>query len=478
MTKPTERIAREAIGGVATAVVAVFVIARARDFVLFGPGRLPRGVIFGADSALYLRDARASLWSSQFWAARQKLGGGGPFPFLLLVKVARYHVAAVVILQGLLWVSAFRYLANSTQARLRRAPTRLAAVVVVWLLAIAAPLVQWTAAFATEALSVAVAAVAIGAALRWADRPDRRRSAVLAAALVAAALTRDTNALLVVAVAAGLVIAATTRRVPWRPALTIAIVALAGSGTALALANQARRWYYPLRETAVLRLQSDATAGPYLRARGYPQTGAVTRLPARYAAAGDAVDTAPEYASLRAWLDRDGRRTYSRFLVTHPRWVLATAWGDRAAILMPDVGGYARVFGVAVARVSKAAAALAVPGRWWWFWLRAIVVAALVAAALVAGRRDRSSRWWAAVLGPLALLWLLHALAAFHGDALEVDRHELTAMLQLQLVVWLAAIAAVDVLLDARRTDSCAGVERGRGAPDGTLARDAAPDPV
>jgi hypothetical protein len=73
-----------------------------------------------------------------------------------------------------------------------------------------------------------------------------------------------------------------------------------------------------------------------------------------------------------------------------------------------------------------------------------------VDATVRAGRRD--PRWWSwfAVLSAVGALWFVNALAAFHGDALEVARHETTAAFQLQIVVWLAAVAAVDTLGRAR----------------------------
>jgi hypothetical protein len=186
VTARLERFISELIWGAGALVVAWFVVGRARDFSLFSPGHLPRGVIYGGDSDLYMREAREPVWSSAFFVARQGLGGGGPFPFLLLVKLCRYHVAAVILAQGALWIAGFRYLARSAAGCLAHATTRLAVVAVVWALAVSAPLLQWTAGVGTEALSIVVTAVAIGAALRWATAPSRRHSVVLAAALVGA----------------------------------------------------------------------------------------------------------------------------------------------------------------------------------------------------------------------------------------------------------------------------------------------------
>lgn len=457
MSARRQWIALVAIGVLGSFVVGWFVVGRALDFTTGAFPRPPRGITFTSDSVLYLHDARAPILSWDFFAARQSRGGGGPFPYLLLLKLCGYRVAAVVVVQGALWIAATWYLATSTLVLLATAVGRVVAWSTVWALAISAPFLQWTAAVLTESLSLTVGAVAIGAALRWVARPDGRRTAVFAASIVVAALTRDTNALVALVAAAIVLLATALRRVPWRTGVAITVVAVAGAGVALALAGKARRWYYPLQETTALRLQHDPTAGPYLRARGFPSSPDVTGLTNAYALAANNADLdfAPRYEPFRRWLDERGRAVYARFLVTHPRWVLATVWKDRRDVLMPEVGAYAGDERVDRPRVTKAVAAVAVPRSWWSFWARLAVVAAAVAmAAGVVARRDDaiSSRWWrwVAVLVALGIVWFVHALAAYHGDSEEVARHEITAAFQLQAVVWLALAAAVDARVAAR----------------------------
>lgn len=454
MTNRRERWIRIAIGVAGTLVIAWFVLGRASDFTTGAYPRPPRGVTFTSDSVLYLRDAHAPVLSWDFLASRQSRGGGGPFPYLLLLKLTGYRIAAVVVVQGILWAAAAWYLAGSTLGLLTTTAGRLVAWTTMWALAVSAPFLQWTAAVLTESLSLTVGAVALGAALRWTARPDPLRTAIFATSVAVAALTRDTNALVAI-VAAGIVLPLTAvRRVPWRVGVAFTIVAVLGAGVALALSARARRWYYPLEETTTLRLQHDATAGPYLRANGFPTSPDVTQLTTSYALAAnnDDLDFAPRYAPLRRWLDDRGQRVYTRFLATHPRWVLATAWRDRQDVVMPDVGGYAGDERVDRPRITHWVAAVAFPRSWWWFWLRlAIAVAIGVVVTVLAWRRretDVARAWWrwAAFLAALTLVWFVHALAAYHGDSEEVARHEITAAFQLQVVVWLVIAAGIDAL--------------------------------
>jgi hypothetical protein len=461
MTGRRERAVLVLIGIAGSVLVAWFVIGRAADFTTGAYPAPPRGVTFTSDSVLYMRDAHAPILSWALLASRQSHGGGGPFPYLLLLKLFGEHVAAVVIAQGVLWIAATWYLAASTLGLLATTAGRITAWAAVWAVAVSAPFMQWTAAILTESLSLTVGAVAIGAALQWVHRPDPLRTAVFALSIVVAALTRDTNAL-VALVAAGIVLLATAaRRVPWRAGVAVAVIAVVGAGVALALSNHARRWYYPLEETTALRLQHDATAGPYLRAHGFPTSPDVQQLTSSYALAAnnDDLDFAPRYADFRRWLDERGQRVYTRFLLTHPRWDLGTMWDARHDVLIPDIGRYASDEYVDLPRVSHWIAAVAFARSWWWFWTRLVLVAALVVAVSIValGHRDTGStrRWWRwlAILAALGFTGFVHAFAAFHGDSEEVARHEITAAFQLQLVVWLAVAAATDALV-ARRADA------------------------
>ena len=69
-----------------------------------------------------------------------------------------------------------------------------------------------------------------------------------------------------------------------------------------------------------------------------------------------------------------------------------------------------------------------------------------VAAALVLTRK-RAARPLLLATGVVALLVIPHFLVAWHGDALETDRHSLAAAVQLRVVLWVVAALALDAAL-------------------------------
>ena len=58
----------------------------------------------------------------------------------------------------------------------------------------------------------------------------------------------------------------------------------------------------------------------------------------------------------------------------------------------------------------------------------------------------------------MLLLALAGYYAAWHGDALEADRHALTSAVQLRIALWLGIAFVLDLLMRARRRRHTVGV--------------------
>lgn len=459
---------------VAVAVYAVPVLLHGR----VDRAGIPDGIIWGTDSEIYRDEARFPFWSAHV------LWGRGPWLYLAFVKALLRDIRLIVLVQAIAWAAACAWCA----AMLSRAVRRPAAKVVAWLLlaglAASAPLLLWTGAPSTESLSLSLTVAAFAAAVRLTFRPTRAALVAFVVILALLASVRDTNTIVVLLVGIGALLGALValmRRAarPARPALAIVAAVAIGAGVVNSvLASASGRWSMPLLETATLRLQADATAGPYLRARDFPRDAAVAALadPLVYFRETRAISDSPRYAPLRDWVRRDGRAVYGRFLVTHPVWALRLAYEDRGDLLVPDVDGYARGSNVTIPGVATAAE--------YGVFLRSGVVLGLVAVAaaglLVAatlraprrtGGRSRGRRW-IVIVGATVGLWLVHALAAFHGDSLEIPRHAITSALTLRLAIVAAIVGAIDGWPVASRSREELPHLRGVGDEDDDLEPD------
>ena len=404
-------------------------------FVAHGP--LGPRVGYGPDSAVYIASARAPVWNRRF------LAGPGPFGFLLLAKVAARNLRAIVIVQTVVATGAWVLLATTVVAVMRTNIARWVALLAILSLGLAPAVLQWNAFITTESLSISTLCVALALGLAVVVRGRRRDLVGFVAALAAFAFTRDTNALVVGGLA--IVALAIAIRPAWRTrGLTIGIAGLAFMLTASTLSNAADppRWYWPIGETVSIRLLADPGATRYLVAHGFPLDEATRDLPVSYVFVVGDVVRGRAYAPLRAWLHRDGRHVYVGYLLSHPGWTLRKPFDDRQRFLGSAVAVYGTAFHLqprgALGAIGWLAAPRSVPVMELWS------IAVVLALAWCCVRRRRLAL--VALVG-LALVLAVGAFyASWHGDALEADRHALTAAIQLRLALWIGTVLVIDVL--------------------------------
>jgi hypothetical protein len=423
------------------AVFAGLVLGYAVWAALAGHGRVvgPR-VGYGPDSALYLAAARAPVWSRQF------LAGPGAFGFLLLAKLCARNVRAIVLVQSLLSLVAWVFLATTVASVMRSNLARWIGMVGILCLALAPGVLEWNAMITTESLSLSALCAVLAFGLRLVLRPARRELAGFVATLALFAFTRDTNALVV----GGLAIVAfgcAFRRALRTPALIVGTAGLAFAVSASALSNAADppRWYWPVAETTGVRLLDDPGATRYLVDHGFPWDAQMQTLPERYVYISDEVTAGSDFAAFREWVRVDGRRVYGKFLLTHPGWALRKPFDARDAFFdLGTVELYGQVYRNRPGGLYTAIGSIGGPRApgvtevW--------ALAAGIGLAVVAIRR----RVRPAVAGVVALTGafaLVGYYATWHGDALEVYRHALSAAVQLRIALWIATALVVDAIV-------------------------------
>jgi hypothetical protein len=408
---------------------------------------LPHHVFYANDSSIYMHDSRAPFW------AKAVLAGARPVAYMLFVKVLVHDLHLIVLAQTVLWIAACGACAMSLAAVVRSRAARAVAYVTVGLIAISAPLMEWTGSISNECLSLSLTMATFAAAVRLALAPTRRVAIVFSVLLGLLAFVRDTNAMIAVLIGIGAVVVLLARRDRRSLAGPIAVVALAAGGIALVLASIGARWYEPLLDVEVVRLQNDSTAAPYIHAHGFPDDVQVRRLGIALGFLDHSrqVFVSPQYAPLRDWTHRDGRSVYGRFLLTHPGWALDTAFKGRRDLITPDVSAYAIVMHVPLPAVSERARTFTLFDSLQNAEIGALLAGALlIVAAWRTGRRGgdrRRARAWLVLGFGTAGLWVVHSIAAFHGDAFEIPRHALSAALTLRLAMIAAIVGGIDLLV-------------------------------
>src|SRR5262249_23028370 len=140
---------------------------------------------YGPDSAVYLAAARAPLWDHRF------LSGPGPFGFLLLAKLCARNLRAIVLVQTILAVGAWSFLAATISGVVRSNVAKWVGLLGILGLGLAPGVLMWNSMITTESLSMSTLCVAIASGLRLVQRARTRELLWFIAAMAAFAFTRD-----------------------------------------------------------------------------------------------------------------------------------------------------------------------------------------------------------------------------------------------------------------------------------------------
>ena len=458
------------------ATFAVLELGYAIWAAFFARGPVGPRVGYGPDSAVYIAAAHWPVWSKHF------LAGPGAFGFLLLAKISARNLRAIVIVQTVVAIGAWSLLATTIVAVLRSNVARWIGFVGVFCLALSGAVLSWNAIITTESLSISTLCVAVAFGLAVVVRGSRRDLIAFVLALAAFTYTRDTNALVVGALAILALVLAIRPRLRTR-GLVIGATGILFALTASALSNAAEppRWYWPIGETVSIRMLSDPGATRYLVAHGFPLSDATRQLPARYIyVVGDVVH-GRDYAPLRAWLRTDGRHVYFGFLLSHPAWTLLKPFDDRQRFFGSNVAVYGVAYhiqprgpygvlgwigaprSIPFTEVWSLAVALALGWCWWRGRRRGLVFA----------------------VGVTLVLAVAAFYASWHGDVLEADRHALTAATQLRLALWIGTALVIDQIATRRgggrsvdvRGEADLDEQKGDAAPGDEQWRDRDPAP-
>ena len=407
---------------------------------LVAHGRFGPRIGYGPDSVLYLTAAHAPVWSRRF------LAGPGAFGFPLLAKLCLRNVRAIVLVQTFVSVGAWAFLASVASGIMRSNAARWVAFLGILGLGIAPGVLQWNAMITTESVSISTLCIVIACGIRLVQFGTWRDLVWFLAAMAAFAFTRDTNALVVGGI--GVLALGFTLRSELRTraaAIAFAGIVLVLGAMALSNAAQPPRWYWPMAETTAVRLLADPEATRYLVDHGFPWNPQMATLPQRYIYLYDPVRTGPSFAAFRSWVDRDGRRVYLRFLASHPGWALREPFNERAALFaLRDVEVYGHVYGNRPGGPFTAVGAVAAPrsAAVVQLWAVASAVALVVLAV-----RQQVRRSLAAALGLIGALAVAGYYAAWYGDALELNRHALSAAVQLLIACWIVTALVIDAIV-------------------------------
>lgn len=394
------------------------------------------------DTEEYLRTAGMPLLSTDFWAGVRSPGLALYFKVVGTGRLAEIGHVGLSVVAWLALASEVGRTLVDRRAKVLGACSVLAFSLTSWL-------VQWDPIMLSESLALSSTAGLLACWLAAAREPTWPKLVLLIVLALVWSTVRDAHAYVLIA---ALIVPCmwwvrSHRKV--KPAVLVAALGVVGMGS-IASANAGLRWKGPLTNVLGDWILKDAEATAFFQERGLPHLSpeieSLLQTPGFIDV--DALARQRDWAEIDRWIEREGRRTYTRYLATHPGVALTTTWKRRGLALnvvatgtetRPPLSNY-RPAGLVDVIPSWFNDLLFPPtGR------RILVYGAMIGVAAVIGwRRTRlvAARWNIALI--VVALTIPHLFVVVLGDAVEITRHALTLNVMLRFGLLLIVMLLVD----------------------------------
>lgn len=322
----------------------------------------------------------------------------------------------------------------------------------------------------SESLSFSFLAVFVGSYLWYYNRRSILSVAFLAFVALVFAFTRDTDAYRVLLMAFPILlvivqgIRGKTRAVTRHVVLfTIFILVFIGSNYSSSNIHcrdcvtpyMNARWFMPIVNNLFQRILPFEERVKYFADHGLPVTPALMAMKYKWASSDNwqaAFD--PNLATEREWIYRQGRQTYMKYLISHPEYVLTSAYqyrdgllyfnGERNGWLQGTAKPFVAGFKLFLNDVYDLKRFLLL------FFASLVMILFLFAKEGKDAQKDITK-----ILLSGYLLWITVPLGLliFHGDLMDLARHSYTNIVQMNVGILLFYLYMADLLM--RKMDKC-----------------------
>ncbi len=314
-------------------------------------------------------------------------------------------------------------------------------------LSIAQIFFSWHKLILTESVSLsgAVLLLALLCRILAAETVSRATVGYTLVAWILWQFTRDSNAFFSLMIAAGFLVVcslgllAERKSKKWKKGQILAFAMCLFASFQLFSINSSERWKFPLVNVIGLRILPDAALTSEFVAMGMPMNEKVLCFRGK-----NAVDCNKDWSGFGQWLKSgEAKADYQYWLLKHFVNSVEALFLNWEKIWTSDTILYGRSL---QSPISVYATKIALPKGEDFLHFTATSLAAAALALSVALRSGL--RHW---LSGLLLFYAVNipiAFIAFHGDALDVDRHTLNVQLNTYLTGWILILWAISFILE------------------------------
>jgi hypothetical protein len=214
------------------------------------------------------------------------------------------------------------------------------------------------------------------------------------------------------------------------------------------------RWYNPIVNNMGSRVLKSEAMLQYFADHGLPVTPALKDMAGNWVSSNDwQWHLDPRLAVQREWLYRHGRQVYGKYLFTHPAYTLQSAYHYRAQMLFmsatPNVWYHDMAKPIDLRVLSYLFLNTERDLRQFLILIPFVLIG--ISYSAFRKRRDEDGTLVHQILliFYLILITIPHAILVFHGDLMDLPRHQYTNIVQLNVGIVLFFLLAADGWLKA-----------------------------
>jgi hypothetical protein len=394
--------------------------------------RVPQAVEIG-DTTSYLEGAGMSLSDPAFFSERR------PWGILLIYKLLGGSLAAIGLAQLAFSTVAWLSLAWILVGSLRTGLGKISGFVFTLGISLSPTVQVWNHAGLSESLSISsmitIFALFIGLLQRW-------KFSIFLALIFCFTIwvsIHEVNLYLGLMAAIALFLFGLIRKnLRANLILAVCIAVMLVINSHLSSLYALPRWALPVAEVITKRILPVPEYLDYFSSQGMPVKPELMALSGRWANSDNyAILNDLKLRVFSNWLFRDGKRVYAKFLVTHPIYTLTMPLLNLDEMLAVDFSGFIPGYEpILPALVNE----FFFPTRWFWLYLGITVLA--LGFVLWKSLGEKSRAFWLLVL--FFAFSVPYLYLAWHGDALDLERHASIANIQFHLGMWLLVVFYID----------------------------------
>jgi len=427
-------------------LATIFLVTSSMSYYQF---RRTKSIRTFPDTVAYTSIASYPIFSSIFWTGiKNPNTNSRPLVYPLFIKLCGSNSMRIVHGQLLLSITCWAFLASCVVYVLKRPWARIVSFALIEVFTLTTSVSMWHKVILSESLTCSLLVVCVGSWLLFTHRQSLFTTCAVICSTGAYSFSRDSNGYLVLMLGVLLLVLSISKvamrqksrfpalRLQLFVASTLIVIFIATDISS----NIGQRWMFPFFNNMAQRILPKEVHMQWFKARGMPYNTALMERAGKWASSDNLAFYVDErLENFREWTLTKGKADYVQWILLHPTYLLVDPVRDLKNMLCADLSFYAPSDFKSLIRWPY-------PLGESTNLLYAFALGMLLSFCL--GNWSRHNNLIVVVPTVLIAFVIPHLIVIWHGDAMELIRHSVQVVVQINIALLLLIALFTDIVLE------------------------------